>query len=209
VRTDSLTSLYNCCRPKPSTLNPQPSTPQVRTDSLSFLYNCCMVDVVRDALVEHSGVGVLATIASSQTSQVCTMLSFLTHFCTTDFSTWPQGSETEICLSLLSMLSTVSDKARQALFDIGGTSMLLDCVTPSQVCTAHPFLGPLFQHWRHVSMLLVRDAPFPKLHRASIFGRLFVPLIGYGIPGVCSPESGWRRRRRRWWECGQFNGADC
>ena len=38
-----------------------------------------------------------------------------------------------LCGSLACLLCRqVSDKARQALFDIGGTSMLLDCVKPQE-----------------------------------------------------------------------------
>jgi hypothetical protein len=64
------------------------------------------------ALVESSGVGVLATIASSSNSDI---------------------AEVEVCLALLSTLSSISDKARQGLFDMGGTSMLLDCVKQQPV----------------------------------------------------------------------------
>jgi hypothetical protein len=67
---------------------------------------------IAQALVESSGVGVLATIASSQNSDM---------------------AEVEVCLALLSTLSSISDKARQGLFDMGGTSMLLDCVKQQPV----------------------------------------------------------------------------
>jgi len=80
---------------------------QVRTDALNFFLSSVGVEVVRDQLVQNAGVGVLASIAASQDSHL---------------------SEVEVCLHLLQTLTAFSNECRGALFEIGGTSLMLDCI---------------------------------------------------------------------------------
>ena len=79
----------------------------IRTDVLSFFLASCTIEAVRDALVQGAGVMVLSTIASSPDSQI---------------------SEIETCLMLLSTLTSFSAECRRALFEIGGTQMMLECI---------------------------------------------------------------------------------
>ena len=79
----------------------------IRTDALAFFLASCTIDAVRDALVQGSGVMVLSAIAASTDSQI---------------------SEIETCLMLLSTLTSFSSECRRALFEVGGTQMMLDCI---------------------------------------------------------------------------------
>jgi len=94
----------------------------IRTDALNFFLSACTVDAVRDALVQGSGVGVLASIAANPSSHI---------------------SEIEVCLTLLSTLTSFSAECRRSLFEIGGTSLMLECIKlqPSAPVKGDPTLG--------------------------------------------------------------------